>query len=220
MTGPAHYGLRVLLASAAAEAGFSIDVEHVVRQLAASARAFERRRATPNPVPAAVRRRRLRRLAAAANALEDALAALGRDGRASLDAWDSPAATEAWRAALERLATRAEALRDRPGQRGRPGPRPDEATRSLVREVAWILALADLPVTAHPFGLLARAAREVAALAGRALWADDNVRDQLRPAVRFVRRSSRLVPLSGETNLSPTVGATARASSTANDVRH
>jgi hypothetical protein len=205
--------LRALLVSAAAQGGIVLDVDQVLRNLSATVRAFERRRSTPGPVAAAVRRRRLRRLAAAANALEDALAALGRDGRASLDAWASPAEYEAGRAFLERLAGRAEVAIDREGRQARPGSRRDEATRALVLEVAWILGREGLPVSAYPFGLLAMVARDVAGRAGCALWADENIRGQLLPAVRFVRRLGGLKPLSGERNLSPTVALPDPASS-------
>lgn len=180
--------LRALLLTAAAEIGSPIDVARALRALDATVRAFKRRRTAAEPPSVAVERRRLRRLVTAADAMESALARLGRDGRAALDAWASPADCAAWRSGLARLAASAEAARDRAERPARRGGRRDEATRRLALEVAWILQREGLSLSTYEDGLLARVARAVGDAADRRLPADEGIRRFLRPAVRFCRR--------------------------------
>jgi hypothetical protein len=197
--------LRALLLSTAAEGGLSIDVDQVLRRLEATARAFERRRAAPEPLPAAARRRRLSRLVASLLAVKDELHLLGRDesrlqreDRLSPDLWDSPEDFDALTAHLERVRGRAELLLARAERPARRGGRRDEAVRSLVLETAWILTRAGLAVSTYEDGLLARVARDVATWAGRRLPDGENVRRTLRPAVAFCRRQGVRESTSGE----------------------
>jgi hypothetical protein len=187
VTGPVHSGLRVLLASAAAEAGFSIDVEHVLRQLAATVRGFERRRAAPEPIAVATRRRRLRRALRALADLGD-VAALQ----------PSPDERAGWSEAVCEMFARAQSLLATAERPARRGGRRDDATRALVLEVAWILSGAGFPLSSYEGGVLATVSRAVITLAGRRLPEGENVRRLLRPAVRFCRRQGVMESTSGE----------------------
>jgi hypothetical protein len=221
MTSAPAPGLRELLDAAATEAGRHVDLDRVVRALEATARAFTRRTTAPEPPSVTIQRRRLRRLVAAADALESSLARLGRDGRASLDAWDTSADCAAWRAGLARLMARAEEVRDRAERPARRGGRRDEATRNLVLEVAWALHREGLPVTAYPGGLLAQTARAVATVAGRRLPDDPrSVERLLRVPVRFCAQRTGQESTSGDRFMPVTEAPSTPALSSQSDVAH
>jgi hypothetical protein len=180
--------LRGLVEAAAAERGLAVDVERILRAFAATVRAFTRRRAEPGRPSTEALRRGHRRVARAALALENALAALGRAGRASLDPWGSADDFEAWLDRLARFRAQAVRVAGAPGRRGAPC---DTATRKLVVELAWILSREGLEVSTYAEGLLAQVVREVGERVGRRMPGGEALRRFLLPAVRLSNSHAR-----------------------------
>lgn len=102
---------------------------------------------------------------------------------------EHPFEFDEWRESLRRMRHHAERLLLNAERPAKPGVRADPALASLLREVAWILGVEGLRPSTHPTGLLAQCARAVAHQVGVRLPADENLKEKLMPAIRFVRRN-------------------------------
>lgn len=191
--------IRDLVLAAAVVQGHPVDIDRVLVALTGAGRAFTRRRAAPERLPVAARRRRVHSLAKVLAGLEDQLHGLERDEvavpreeRDSLAVWGSREGFQAWRALVEGFRAAMERRLVRAARPARRGPCRDRAVRRLILDVAWTLSQDGLRVTSYQDGLLAEVAAVVALQAGQRLPEGRALERLLVPAVRFVRNDGRV----------------------------